>query len=60
MQDCRGNCVKGHLSAIEETYGVKPDPSMCAMALKPKQNATVHLNFRPFDNKDRISLFVIR
>ncbi|PIK44908.1 putative transmembrane protein [Apostichopus japonicus] len=59
-KDCRGNCVKSHLATIEDTFGVKPDPSFVAMSLKPKQNATVHLNFRPYDNKERVSLFVIR
>eukprot|EP00057_Strongylocentrotus_purpuratus_P022121 XP_011676595.1 PREDICTED: transmembrane protein 131 isoform X5 [Strongylocentrotus purpuratus] len=55
-----GKCLKSQREAVESLIGVKTSPDALIVSIKPKQNVTVHLGFRPTDTKERYSLILIR
>ncbi len=60
-KDSPGKCLKNtSCGAIEETFGVKPNRTALTFAIKPRQNITVSIGFKPSDGRERISLVLIR
>ncbi|XP_071786597.1 transmembrane protein 131-like [Asterias amurensis] len=60
-KDSPGKCLKNtSCGAIEETFGVKPNRTALTFAIKPRQNVTVSIGFKPSDGRERISLVLIR
>ncbi|XP_071504186.1 transmembrane protein 131-like, partial [Diadema antillarum] len=55
-----GKCLKSHREAVESATGVTPSADATVVALKPRQNVTVHIGFRPTDTRERYSLILIR
>ncbi|XP_072040458.1 transmembrane protein 131-like isoform X2 [Amphiura filiformis] len=54
-----GKCLSTQ-TAIEENFGVKPNRTALTIGIRPRQNVTISIGFRPNDNRERISLILIR
>ncbi|XP_038063228.1 transmembrane protein 131-like [Patiria miniata] len=60
-KDSSGKCLKNSsCGAIEDAFGVKPNRTALTVAIKPHQNVTVAIGFKPSDGRERISLILIR
>ncbi|XP_041456206.1 transmembrane protein 131-like isoform X2 [Lytechinus variegatus] len=55
-----GKCLKSHRESVENMIGVKTSDDALLVGIKPRQNVTVHLGFRPTDTRERYSLILIR
>ncbi|XP_022100300.1 transmembrane protein 131-like isoform X2 [Acanthaster planci] len=60
-KDSSEKCLKNSsCGVIEETFGVRPNRTALTVPIKPHQNVTVAIGFKPSDGRERISLILIR
>ena len=55
-----GKSSRSQRDAVENLVGVRPSPDAVTVAIKPRQNVSVGVGFRPRDGRERYSLVLIR